>query len=437
MNKNILVWFLLLFFLIFLFSSLVSASSFTFVEKCGNDAINSGEECDGTNLNNKQCTDLAVPGHSFNYHSGTLGCYMFPAAVECILDTHLCNYCGDGNVNGSEECDGTIVGQEGCYCNSNCTKYCHSDCDWLGVGTTCETCVGQMSVCSIAEKEKYLKKCLDKTKIGYWLRGVGWVSTMTPTTWEDLHQTPNSLSTLDCDDYTLVGDKEYLNYGGFVKVVQSIEEEHRNETGSYPNAFDLASAIAMTYYRADVYPGLNDARYNPLIRLFYPQFFSSDYSEYIENISTKYVLRHPEFYSGDSGVNGRQMLYSTGVVQTPSRGIGAYGGVGEECLIKKVYINSSEILSMSHLMFIAIGQEPSLFASIMEGVLGSQGKINSQNILGDLQGIGFSTRLWAGGAAGLRLSTLLGTQFISINTPPQNDLSDYCSVLQANGLECP
>jgi len=60
---------------------------------CGNGIIEAGEECDATNLNNKQCTD-------FGYTGGTLSC-----TEDCEFDKSDCRRGGGGGGGGT----GTVV----------------------------------------------------------------------------------------------------------------------------------------------------------------------------------------------------------------------------------------------------------------------------------------------------------------------------------------
>ena len=75
---------------------------------CGNDRLDEGEVCDGTLFpaNNDTCTKvLNVPSAT-----GTLSC-----SSDCrTLDTSQCIFCGDGIVNGDEECDGTQLRVKTC-----------------------------------------------------------------------------------------------------------------------------------------------------------------------------------------------------------------------------------------------------------------------------------------------------------------------------------
>lgn len=70
-------------------------------QNCGNGQINAGEQCDGTNLNNLTCQNLN------GYTGGTLSC-----DSSCQFDTSQCTggtpgICGDNVVNPGETCDGT------------------------------------------------------------------------------------------------------------------------------------------------------------------------------------------------------------------------------------------------------------------------------------------------------------------------------------------
>jgi uncharacterized protein (DUF2147 family) len=68
---------------------------------CGDSIIQTGagEDCDQNSLGVLNCIDFTNP---LNYHGGTLSC-----ATDCKYNTDLCEYCGDGTINGTEQCDGT------------------------------------------------------------------------------------------------------------------------------------------------------------------------------------------------------------------------------------------------------------------------------------------------------------------------------------------
>ncbi len=73
---------------------------------CGNGNVDTGEECDGTNLTGKTCAD--IPG----YVSGNLACL-----ANCQFDVTGCTpepSCGDGVKNGNESCDGTDLAGATC-----------------------------------------------------------------------------------------------------------------------------------------------------------------------------------------------------------------------------------------------------------------------------------------------------------------------------------
>ncbi len=87
--------------------------------KCGDGSVNGpsgAENCDGSNLNGKSCTNFTVSnyfGDTVNYHSGTLSC------SSCDFVKSSCRYCGDGIFDSSrEQCekksDGTFIDVPNC-----------------------------------------------------------------------------------------------------------------------------------------------------------------------------------------------------------------------------------------------------------------------------------------------------------------------------------
>ncbi len=80
---------------------------------CGNDNMDRGEQCDGSDLGGQTCLD-------FGYATGSLSC-----AADCTLDTSACvslpqGYCGDGLVGEHEECDGSDDADCAGRCSSQC-----------------------------------------------------------------------------------------------------------------------------------------------------------------------------------------------------------------------------------------------------------------------------------------------------------------------------
>ena len=68
---------------------------------CGNGRIDAGEECDGTNLDGRDCVD-------FDFVGGTLRC------TQCKFDTTDCTDCGNDTIDAGEACDGTDLGGQTC-----------------------------------------------------------------------------------------------------------------------------------------------------------------------------------------------------------------------------------------------------------------------------------------------------------------------------------
>jgi len=104
-------------------------------DDCGNGVVDSGETCDGTNLNGMSCTDIDA------FTGGTLSC-----DSNCLIDTNSCTggtigICGDGVVNIGETCDGGNLDGKTCFdfddftggyitCDSNCdidTSLCNTE----------------------------------------------------------------------------------------------------------------------------------------------------------------------------------------------------------------------------------------------------------------------------------------------------------------------
>ena len=75
-------------------------------EQCGNGVVEGNELCDGADLNGQTCSDVG------NYSGGDLSCN-----TDCTFDTSLCTApvnCGNGTIDGTEECDGTNLNGQTC-----------------------------------------------------------------------------------------------------------------------------------------------------------------------------------------------------------------------------------------------------------------------------------------------------------------------------------
>jgi hypothetical protein len=100
---------------------------------CGNEVIEPGEDCDGSELGGQACTDLG-------FVAGELSC-----DDRCHLDATDCSdqLCGNGVREGDEECDGTDLGGTDCEALEigmgvpSCTGECTLDTSACGEGESC------------------------------------------------------------------------------------------------------------------------------------------------------------------------------------------------------------------------------------------------------------------------------------------------------------
>jgi len=100
--------------------------------ECGNHILETGEQCEGTNLNGQTCISLGYAG-------GTLICYPYYSPNGCTFDTTGCTQpvCGNSIVEPGEQCDppGQIQTQS-CPLGGTKTRSCTASCIW-GSWSTC------------------------------------------------------------------------------------------------------------------------------------------------------------------------------------------------------------------------------------------------------------------------------------------------------------
>src|SRR5690606_21301711 len=83
--------------------------------RCGNGAIDAGEQCDGAELGGASCA-------SAGFTAGTLGC-----TPSCAFDTSECTLCGNDALEAGEECDdGNTTAGDGCSATCR-TEACDPD----------------------------------------------------------------------------------------------------------------------------------------------------------------------------------------------------------------------------------------------------------------------------------------------------------------------
>jgi hypothetical protein len=108
---------------------------------CGNGVIEGDEECDTDAVGDETCVGLGFEG-------GTLGC-----GVTCLFSTVDCYSCGDGVQNGQEECDQNDFGGTDCvdlgWDEGNLA--CNDDCTRDTSGCAYQQCFGQGQPCQEAD----------------------------------------------------------------------------------------------------------------------------------------------------------------------------------------------------------------------------------------------------------------------------------------------
>ena len=103
------------------------ADDSTMPAECGNGVVEAGEDCDGRDLGGASCAD-------FDFSDGALVC-----GGDCHLLTDGCYSCGDGEIALTETCDATNFGGETCASLgfAGGTLSCSADCQTI-VTSACQ-----------------------------------------------------------------------------------------------------------------------------------------------------------------------------------------------------------------------------------------------------------------------------------------------------------
>lgn len=120
---------------------------------CGDNIVHMAEACDGTNFNGKSCQSLG-------YGGGNLTCAQNCKSIDTAGCTPLAT-CGNGQKEGSEQCDGAQLGGQSCVGLGfdSGTLLCSPSCTFDNANCMTLACAGQGELCIFDENNPQSNCC--------------------------------------------------------------------------------------------------------------------------------------------------------------------------------------------------------------------------------------------------------------------------------------
>ncbi|MFH0856897.1 MAG: putative Ig domain-containing protein [bacterium] len=209
----------------------LSAGTCELSADCGNNQIDIGEDCEGSNLNGKNCSSLGFTG-------GTLSCYAHGTSKECKYDTSLCVTCGNGILEDGEQCDGPVNCSSVKGSDYSGTVMCGvaSRCGWGNILDQCVYSPPAPAPEPEPDPEPTPPECISNT----W----GYTSSCMVT--------PGSMA--DCHSYCAGKCHGVGEYGYLDALINCYEWDNNCSGGSWSNQRDscpLVGRVGQTSYSCD------------------------------------------------------------------------------------------------------------------------------------------------------------------------------------------